>query len=151
QMSFYEFDNRYILEMIKLYPERFVGTAIVDPLGPQPGDRMRELLPQGVRAFRIAPNYSKLPAARWLEPEGYATMFATAARTGQVLSCLVNPVDFPEIDRMCRRFPDTTVIIDHFGRVGVNGTIDPQELDALCAFARHPRVLMKVGAFYALG
>src|SRR6185437_10576734 len=33
QMSFYEFDNRYMLDAIKQYPDRFVGTAIVDPLG----------------------------------------------------------------------------------------------------------------------
>src|SRR3954464_5114015 len=44
QMSFYEFDNSYMLDMIKLYPERFVGTAIVDPLGPHPGEAMRALL-----------------------------------------------------------------------------------------------------------
>ena len=25
-----------MLDMIKLYPDRFVGTAIVDPLGPDP-------------------------------------------------------------------------------------------------------------------
>ena len=80
QMSFYEFDNRYMLDMIKLYPDRFVGTAIVDPLGADPGKAMRDLLPKGVRAFRIQPQYSKQPPARWLEPPGYAAMFATAAR-----------------------------------------------------------------------
>lgn len=151
QMSFYEFDNSYMLDMIKQYPDRFVGTAIVDPLGPDPGAAMRELLPKGVRAFRIAPNYSKEPPARWLRPDGYAAMFATAAKTGQVLSCLINPDGFAEVDRMCRRYPDPAVIIDHLGRVGVNGTIDPREVDALCALAVHPRVMVKVGAFYALG
>src|SRR5262249_3320824 len=117
QMSFYEFDNRYMLDMIKLYPDRFVGTAIVDPMGADPGRRMRELLDRGVRAFRIQPRYGRQPPARWLEPTGYATMFATAARTGQALSCLIDPDGFPEVDRMCRRFPDTPVIIDHLGRI----------------------------------
>lgn len=151
QMSFYEFDNRYMLDMIKLYPDRFVGTAIVDPLGPHPDASMRALLPQGVRAFRIAPNYSKLPPARWLEPQGYAAMFAAAAETGQALSCLINPDAFPEVDRMCRRFPNTNVIIDHLGRIGASGTIVPEDVDALCALASHPKILVKVGAFYALG
>jgi predicted TIM-barrel fold metal-dependent hydrolase len=151
QMSFYEFDNSYMLDMIKLYPERFVGTAIVDPLGPGPDEAMRALLPRGVRAFRITPHYSKLPPAHWLEPPGYAIMFAAAAKTGQALSCLIDPDAFPEVDRMCRRFPDTTVIIDHLGRIGVDGTVRERDVDALCALARHPRVLVKVGAFYALG
>lgn len=151
QMSYYEFDNSYMLDMIKLYPDRFVGTGIVDPLAPKPDEAMRALLPKGVRAFRIAPNYSKLPPASWLQPAGYSAMFAAAAETKQVLSCLINPDAFPEVDRMCSKFPNTTVIIDHLGRIGVDGTIKPEEVDALCALAKHPKVLVKVGAFYALG
>jgi predicted TIM-barrel fold metal-dependent hydrolase len=147
----YEIDNSYMLDMIKLYPDRFVGTGIVDPLGPAPGEAMRALLPKGVRAFRIAPNFSKLPSERWLEPPGYAAMFSTAAKTGQALSCLINPDAFPEVDRMCRAYPDTPVIIDHLGRIGASGTIEDREVEALCALAKHARVLVKVGAFYALG
>lgn len=153
QMSYYAFDNRYMLDMIKLYPDRFVGTAIVDPLGPDPGRAMRELAKQAVHAFRIQPHYSKQPTARWLEPVGYQSMFATAAQTGQALSCLIGPDGFAEVDRMCRRFPDTRVIVDHLGRIGAtaDGAIHDADVEALCALARHANVFVKVGAFYALG
>jgi predicted TIM-barrel fold metal-dependent hydrolase len=104
-----------------------------------------------VRAFRIQPRYSKLPPARWLEPEGYAAMFAAAAITGQVLSCLIDPDGFPELDRMCAKHPDSPVIVDHLGRIGVDGTIRDSDVDALCALEKHPKMLVKVGAFYALG
>jgi predicted TIM-barrel fold metal-dependent hydrolase len=149
----YEIDKRYMLDMIKLYPERFVGTAIVDPLAADPGRTMRELAKQGVHAFRIQPRYGKQPPGRWLEPAGYAAMFATAARTGQALSCLIDPDGFPEVDRMCRRFPETRVIIDHLGRIGAgpDGAIRDADVEALCALARHPNAYVKVGAFYALG
>jgi predicted TIM-barrel fold metal-dependent hydrolase len=152
-MSYYEFDNRYMLDMIKLYPDRFVGTAIVDPLGDDPGRAMRDLAGQGVHAFRIQAQYGKQPPARWLEPAGYAAMFATAAKSGQALSCLIDPDGFPEVDRMARRFPDTKVIIDHLGRIGVgpDGAIRDADVQALCALARHRNVFVKVGAFYALG
>src|SRR5262249_31769692 len=102
-------------------------------------------------AFRITPGYSKVPKARWLEPAGYATMFATAAETGQALSCLIDPECFAEVDRICSRFPQTTVIIDHFGRIGVDGTIRPEQVQSLCALAKHPKLMIKIGAFYALG
>jgi predicted TIM-barrel fold metal-dependent hydrolase len=153
QMSYYEFDNSYMLDMIKLYPDRFVGTAIVDPFGPDPGKAMRELLKRGVRAFRIQPKYSKQPPARWLEPASYAAMFTTAAQTGQALSCLIDPDGFPEVDRMCRRFPDTRVIIDHLGRIGAgpDGAIRDPDVAALCDLAKHRNLHVKVGAFYALG
>ena len=151
QMSYYAFDNAYMLDMIKLYPERFVGTAIVDPLSPRPDEAMRALLPQGVRAFRIQPTYGNQPSATWLEPPGYDTMFAVAAKTNQALSCLIDPTGFAEIDRMCRKHPDTTVIIDHLGRIGIDGTIRDEDVNALCALAKHKKLLMKIGAFYALG
>jgi predicted TIM-barrel fold metal-dependent hydrolase len=153
QMSFYEFDNRYMLDMIKLYPDRFVGTAIVDPLGADPGRAMRDLVPRGVRAFRIQPQYSKQPPPRWLEPAGYEAMFATAAESSLALSCLIGPDGFAEVDRMCRRHPKTTVIIDHLGRIGAgpDGAIRDHDVEALCALAKHDRVFIKVGAFYALG
>ncbi len=151
QMSYYRFDNSYMLDMIKLYPDRFVGTAIVDPLGKAPDKEMVELRPKGVRAFRIAPNFSKLPPAKWLEPEGYLAMFAAAAKQRLALSCLINPDGFAEVERMAQKFPKTTIIIDHLGRIGANGTILNEEVQALCALALYPKVMVKVGAFYALG
>ncbi|MGP0064651.1 MAG: amidohydrolase family protein [Isosphaeraceae bacterium] len=153
QMSYYEFDNRYMLDMIKLYPDRFVGTAIVDPLGPDPGGVMRELSKRGVHAFRIQPRYGKQPPSRWLQPDGYGSMFATATQTGQALSCLIDADGFPEVERMCRRFPDSKVIIDHLGRVGAgpDGAIREADVEALCRLAQHRKITVKVGAFYALG
>ena len=154
QMSFYEFDNRYMLDMIKLYPDRFVGTAIVDPLAAEPGrGDARAGEPRGVHAFRIQPQYSKQPPARWLEPAGYGAMFATAAQTGQALSLPDRserlPRGRPDVPA---DFPRPRVIIDHLGRIGgADGAIRDADVEALCALAKHPKVFVKVGAFYALG
>jgi predicted TIM-barrel fold metal-dependent hydrolase len=78
-------------------------------------------------------------------------MFAAGAKNNQAISCLINPDALPDLDRMCKKFPDTPVIIDHLCRVGADGTVRDRDVDALCAMAAHPRVLLKVGAFYALG
>jgi predicted TIM-barrel fold metal-dependent hydrolase len=112
---------------------------------------MTELAGKRVRAFRIHPALCKLPPARWLEPAGYARMFEAGARNNQAMSCLIAPDALPELDRMCRKFPETPVIIDHLCRIGYTGTVADKDVDALCAMARHKRVLVKVGAFYALG
>lgn len=151
QMSYYAFDNAYMLDMIKLYPERFVGTAIIDPLSEHSDRTLAELRPRGVRAVRIQPKYSQLPPARWLEPAGYKALFSEAARSRTALSCLIDPDGFPEVDRMCRAYPATPVILDHLGRIGVDGTIRDADVQALCDLAQHPLVSVKIGAFYALG
>jgi predicted TIM-barrel fold metal-dependent hydrolase len=151
QMSYYGFDNKYMLDMIALYPDVFVGTAIVDPLGADPAREMTRLRREGVRAFRIYPSLGKVPVDAWLQPAGYSKMFDTAARNNQALSCLISPDALPELERMCRKFPDTTVIIDHLCRIGSTEAIRDQDVEALCGMARFKNVLVKVGAFYALG
>jgi predicted TIM-barrel fold metal-dependent hydrolase len=150
QMSYYGFDNRYMLDMMALYPKTFVGTAVIDPLGEAP-DREMTALAKRVRAFRIYPELGKRPPAHWLEPAGYGKMFAAGAKNRQAMSCLIDPRALPELDRMCRKYPDTPVIIDHLCRIGMDGTIRDRDVDVLCALARHKHVMVKVGAFYALG
>src|SRR5262245_10163698 len=86
QMSFYGFDNKYMLDMIALYPDTFVGTAVIDPLGDDPAREMTRLRREGVRAFRIRPELSKQPVEKWLEPAGYSKMFDTAAQNNQAMS-----------------------------------------------------------------
>src|SRR5260370_42483885 len=78
-------------------------------------------------------------------------MFTEGARGNQAMSCLINPDALPELDRMCGKHPDTPVIIDHLCRIGADGAIREKDVDALCEMARHKKVLVKVGAFYALG
>ncbi|MDE2754971.1 MAG: amidohydrolase family protein, partial [Acidobacteriota bacterium] len=67
------------------------------------------------------------------------------------LSFLMSPPDLPELDRMCRRHPQTPVIIDHLCLIGRLGTFPEEQIAALCAMAGHPAVMVKIGAFYALG
>src|SRR5438309_323798 len=53
QMSFYKFDNRYMLEAIARRPGTFRGVAIVDETQPGVCDTMKALAKKGVRGFRI--------------------------------------------------------------------------------------------------
>lgn len=151
QMSYYEFDNSYMLDMIAKYPDRFVGTGIVDPLAPAPDRAMRSLKSKGVVAFRITPGYAKQPSEKWLRPHGFDLMFDEAAKSGQVISCLIDPTCFAEVDRMATIHPDTPVIIDHFGRIGVDGKITAEQVGSLCNLAKHKNIYVKIGAYYALG
>jgi predicted TIM-barrel fold metal-dependent hydrolase len=151
QMSFYRFDNSYMLDMMKLYQDVFAGTAVIDPQGKEPERLMGDLAKHGVRAFRIYPDLAKQPVDKWLNLEGYRAMFAAGAHNRQAMSCLIGPDGLPELDRMCAAFPDTPVIIDHLSRIGLDGTVRDKDVDALCNMAKHKKVMVKVGAFYALG
>jgi len=149
QMSYYGTDNSYMLDMIDHHPGTFSGVAIVDESLPDIAVTMRTLAEHGVRGFRITPG--KRDLAEWLGSPGMATMWKTAAAEGLAICPLINPEALPLIDKMCQRYPDTTVVIDHFARVGMAGPVKERQLHDLCRLARHHHTFVKTSAFYALG
>jgi len=149
QMSFYQFDNRYMLDSLRRFPGVFSGVGIVDEQAPRPQDRMRELAAHGVRGFRITPGQQSIDA--WMGSSGMAAMWQAGADQGLALCPLIGPAALPAIDRMCERFPRTRVVIDHFARIGVDGQIREEQVEALCGLARHRNTYVKTSAFYALG
>jgi predicted TIM-barrel fold metal-dependent hydrolase len=149
QMSFYQYDNRYMLDAMAAHPGVFSGVAIVDHHAPDVSQTMKQLAKQDVRGFRIHARGED--AAKWVTDDGMATLWKTARAEKLAVCPLINPTDLPHIDALCAKFPGTTVVIDHFARIGVSGTIDQQQLKNLCSLARYPDVHVKTSAFYALG
>jgi predicted TIM-barrel fold metal-dependent hydrolase len=158
QMSFYGTDNSYMLDMMQLHQGTFGGVAVINWNRDRPDDQMRRLLERGVRGFRVFPGVwqgdrvQRFTDSRdWLAAPGFARMFAAAAETGQSICGLINPPDLPALDAMCRRYPDSPVVIDHLCRIGADGQVRDRDVEALCALAKHQNVYVKVSAFYALG
>ena len=149
QMSYYRFDNRYMLDTMDRFPGVFSGVAIVDESAADPAGAMRELAAKGVRGFRINPGGTPLDA--WIGSPGMAKMWETAADEGLAICPLIGPEALPAIGKMCERFPKTPVVIDHFARIGADGVIRDEQLESLARLADHAHVHVKTSAFYALG
>jgi len=149
QMSFYKFDNRYMLDTIGRFPGVFSGVAVVDENSPDLVDTMKSLAAGGVRGFRIHP--AAQPVYQWIGSPGMQTLWRSAAEQDLAVCPLINPEALPVIERMCNRFSDTRVVIDHFARIGVDGNIRDEQVDALCRLAKYPNTYVKTSAFYALG
>ena len=148
QMSHYGYDNSYMLDMMKEYRGTFSGVAVIDR-DDKPRERMLQLASQGVRGFRITAR--RLPADRWLDGDGMAAMWKCGAQEHLAMCPLIDAQHLPAVDRMCRRYPETPVVIDHFARIGIDGQFRKTDLDNLCNLARHKNVHVKVSAFSALG
>lgn len=149
QMSYYRFDNRYMLDAIRVQPETFRGVAVIDHHAAGAAETMRTLKGRGVRGFRINPG--KEPVEAWLFSDAMSAMWTVGASERLAMCGLINPEALPAFDRMCAKYPETPVVIDHFARIGIDGQIRTVDVDNLCRLARHPRVHVKVSAFYALG
>ena len=146
QMSYYGFDNSYMLDVMEKQPDVFSGIAIIDWNGAHPDEDMRRLAGRGVRGFRV---YVKDEHA--LNGRGIEQMFAAGAKYNLAICPLIDPVRLPSLDRRCSQFPDTPVIIDHLSRVGAAQPVEDAHINSLCAMAKHANVMVKVSAFYALG
>ena len=149
QMSFYGYDNSYMLDAIAQSPDRYRGVAVIDQDQEHIPATMRELKGKGVRGFRIYPK--DRPVDRWLSFDGMRAMWTCGGEENLAMCCLMDTDGLPELDRMCTEFPDTPVVIDHLCRVGVTGQILESDVRALCDLAKHKKVTVKVSAFYALG
>ena len=149
QMSFYKFDNRYMVEAIARHRGVFRGVAIVDETKPDVRDTMKSQASRGVRGFRIYTEKEKADA--WSHSDGMKKMWSYAADAGLSMCLLANPDALPAVHRMCKAYPQTSVVIDHFARIGMKGAVKQHDLDNLCRLADFPHTHVKTSAFYALG
>jgi len=149
QMSFYQFDNSYMLEVMSKYKGVFSGVAIIDEKAPNLAERMKKLKGQGIRGFRVYANVKN--AAGWERSAPMQAMWREAAKNRQSICCLADPEALPVILRLCRKHPETPVVIDHFARIGMKGPVDQKQLDQLLKLADFKHVTVKTSAFYALG
>ncbi len=150
QMSWYRYDNSYMLDSMRRFPGSFGGVGIVDWFGARPDDDMAKLAKQGVRGFRVTFRNAK-SIDRWMETPGFERMFKHAADNGLAICPLMDPRGLPSLSRMCAKHPDTRVVIDHFCRIGIKGPIPEEEVKALADMAKFPNTHVKTSAFYALG
>jgi predicted TIM-barrel fold metal-dependent hydrolase len=146
---FYRYDNSYMIDAAKQHPGKFRIVGLLDESLPHVDQRMKDLRKQGVTGFRITPSLRGRDA--WLKSDGMAAMWKTASETRQAISCLINPEDLSGINAMCAKHADTPVVIDHFARIGVDGTIRESDVQQLCDLSKHRHVSVKVSAYYALG
>jgi predicted TIM-barrel fold metal-dependent hydrolase len=149
QMSFYKFDNSYMLDVIAAQPSVFSGVAIVDEAHPNVAAEMDALAQRGVRGFRV--RATRESAEGWKDSEAMRKMWSQAAEKGLSICLLSDPDALPAIQSMCRQFPKTRVVIDHFARIGMSGSIVPGDLEELSRLSDFEHTYVKTSAFYALG
>ena len=144
QMFWYGTDHSYILDLIASDPETFAGTGIIDLSDPAPDQTMIALSQGNCFAFREPPSELDHPA--------FEKIFAAGTEHNLALSFNMGVDLLPALDRMCDRFPQTPIILDHLCHVGIaEADYRREDLEALLRFARHKKVMVKIGPFQGLG
>ena len=148
QMSFYGMNHDYMFDVMQRNPGVFSAVALIEHRSEKVVQQAKELVKRGAKGFRI---HSQGDAASWPQSVTMRRLWQVASDEGFAICPLINPNDLQHVAKLCELFPKTRVVIDHFARIGISGTIESDKLDELCRLAEYENVYVKVSAFYALG
>ncbi len=134
-----QYDNRYVLECMKGFPDRFVAVGVVDTTLPDAPETLAHWAAEGIQGVRFNPmerSPGNDPLAIWRR----------AAELGRVASCLGTGEEYASEDfrRLIEDLPDLSVIVEHLGYVGRDDDTSYTYYKKILALARYPNTYMKV-------
>ena len=141
---YHGFSNEYYIHAATIHPGTFAIVGALDSTRPDIPARMKADRARHITGYRIKPNGN----LRWLEQPGLHEMWRIGATEKIAMCPLIDPKYVATLEPMCKKFPDTPVVIDHSARID---TKHSKELDNLCNLAKNRNVYVKISAFYAFG
>lgn len=146
QVIHYRWDNRYVVDSVRRYPERFMGVGRVNPQDPDAPDHLRMWVEEhGLKGVRLSP--SEGPAGDWFTGPLMDPLFTRAARLGVPMLILTGPGRLPDLAGLVSRHGDLDVCIDHMADCSPR---DEDQVHKLLDLARFPRVFVKISHTWSI-
>lgn len=143
--TYYNWDNRFLVDAARASREYMVGVCLLDPDDPHsPG-----LLEQYVRDYNVR-SLRNIPAksGKLVDP-GNIALWETAQRLGIVVCVLLNRDKRGELETMLQRFRKVPVVLDHCLNIDHKSDV-PRILEDVVALAKQPNLYAKL-SFMATG
>jgi predicted TIM-barrel fold metal-dependent hydrolase len=146
QVIYYRWDNSYLADVLKQYPQHFQGVARVNPENPgAPDDLSRLVEQQGFRGVRLSPGAGA--AGDWITGALMPPLWKRCHDLKVPMTILAPVTRMPDVQPLIDRFPDLTVVIDHMADSPLD---QPEQLNKLIALKRYPKVFVKVSHTWSL-
>ena len=149
QTSWSTWDNGYVADCARKYPDRFVAHGLVDPLAPDNAATAAHWMDErGMVGFRFHPGYYRVDDSAegriLMRPENEALFETISERQGIVQ--IHNDAGYADqLDFAAARYPGITWLIDHMMYPQPQwATDDWAPYRPVLALARHPNVCMKI-------
>ena len=139
QVIHYKYDNSFLSEVLKRYPDTFQGVCRVDPLDPDAPDHLSRLTEQGFRGVRLSPSGDA--SGNWIRGPLMPPLWRRCRDLKVPMTVLAPITRMPDVGLLLEKLPDLTVIIDHMADCPVD---TPAELEKLIMLARYPGVFVKI-------
>ena len=146
QVIHYRYDNRYLANVLKRYPQYFRGVCRVDPLDPAAPDHLSRLVEeQGFRGVRLSPAGNA--TGDWIRGPLMPPLWKRCNDLKAPMTILAPITRMPDVESLIAKLPDLTVVIDHMADCPVD---QPRELEKLIALRRYPKVFVKISHTWSL-
>ena len=145
-------NNAYISDCVRRFPQRFVGHGLIDPRDHDNAAVLeREIKQNRLSGMRLSPIYhppNRYPNEQWLNAPHNYPLWKKAAETGAIFNVFIAPAQLPQLEDMVRRYPEVKVVIDHLGRPDILPAAPWVENDYLLKLARYPNIWVKFTELY---
>lgn len=137
----YRWDNRYVADVLKAYPQRFRGVCRVDPEdGAAPDHLSYWTEVHGFHGVRLSP--APDASGDWFRGPLMRPLFQRSAELGIPVVILTKPSRLRDLLDIVEAVPDVDIVVDHLGDCDVG---NPGHRDLLLNLARYHRTYLKTG------
>lgn len=145
----YGWDNRYIADSVRRFPDRFVGHGLIDPHDPNNAAVLQqEVRKNGLAGMRLSPIYH--PKEQWLNAPANHALWRKAGELGAVFNLFIGAPQISQLEDMVQRFPRVKVVVDHLGRPEILNRAPWAEDTSLLRLAKYRNVWVKFSELYII-
>jgi predicted TIM-barrel fold metal-dependent hydrolase len=142
----YRWDNRYTADMMKRYPDKFMGVCRVNPEDPAAPDHLSQWVEaDGFHGVRLSPSVKA--EGDWFTGPLMDPIFQRASELGVPMLILTGPSRLPDLAAILERHSDLDVVVDHMADASPSR---PNEIEQVLALARYPRVFVKISHVWSI-
>jgi L-fuconolactonase len=142
----YRWDNSYVADVLKQYPQYFRGVARVNPEDPAAPDHLSRLVKeQGFRGVRLSPAGNA--SGDWFKGPLMPPLWRRCDELKVPMTVLAPITRMPDAAALIEPLPNLTVVIDHMADCPIN---QPDELEKLIALRRYPKVFVKISHTWSI-
>ena len=116
----YGFDNSYVVDACKRYPDRLLAVGSVDVLAPDAVNTIRGWVDRGLGGLRVFTGGSTkdFDPSELDDPRAYPA-WELLGELGLTMCIQTGPVGLAAVTALAQRFPKVPIILDHLGRPDV--------------------------------
>lgn len=140
QVSHHGWDHSYLSDVLRRYPDAFIGMARVNPEDPAAPDQLAALVrDHAFRGLRL--NVQPDKAYDWIKGPLMPALWRRCEELKIPLGLQTKGPRLPDLLPLIERFPGLTLIVDHMADIALD---DEPGFERLLSLARMPRVYVKI-------